>query len=142
MKTNIGTKIAATAAKAKMTTQKAKLAIKEAKVYKKIKELDNKLKKGFRCLLKRLGRLITLSIIFGILLNVAIYFWPQLPEKIPTIYGFYNGVLELVEFSLKTVFGLFASLFNGTFFEFSENMFTEIGELWNAFWSWCSSLTF
>lgn len=36
-------------------------------------------------------------IIWGILINIAAGFWPDLKEEIPYIYGFFDGCLHVVE---------------------------------------------
>lgn len=91
----------------------------------------------------RLSRGLLRALIIAIVLNViARFFWPELPETIPTIYGFFNGFLTVGEFLYKTALGGIASIFNGTFFEFSNTMMAEIGEMWSAFCTWISAITF
>ena len=83
------------------------------------------------------------GIIVAIILNViAKYFWPELPTKIPTVYGFFNGFLTVTEFFYKTALGGIAAIFNGTFGEFSNGVGMEIKEMWNAFCTWMSSIHF
>lgn len=90
-----------------------------------------------------LGRGCLRGFVIGILLNViASYFWPELPETIPTIYGFFNGFVELTEFLYKVALGGIAALFNGTFIEFGDTVMVEISELWNAFTTWISAISF
>lgn len=46
---------------------------------------------------KRLARTIAAIIICGIAINIAAEFWPELKTEIPGIYGFFNGLLMIVE---------------------------------------------
>ncbi len=90
-----------------------------------------------------LSRGIIRGIIIAIVLNVITrFFWPELPETIPTIYEFFNGFLTVGEFLIKTAFGGIASLFNGTFFEFTDTFMVELGEMWTTFCTWISSIGF
>lgn len=91
----------------------------------------------------RLGRGILRGLIIAIVLNVITrFFWPELPETIPTIYEFFNGFLTVGEFLYKTALGGIAAIFNGTFVEFGDAMMVEIGEMWSAFCTWISSIGF
>ena len=51
---------------------------------------------------ERLGRNIARLVVIGILLNIiSAYFWPELPERIPTIYSWFDGWLQFGEFAVK-----------------------------------------
>ena len=90
-----------------------------------------------------LGRGCLRGLIIGIALNIiASYFWPELPETIPTIYEFFNGFVTFTEFMYKAALGGIAALFSGNFMEFGNTMMVELGELWNAFTAWISAISF
>lgn len=122
--------------KAKMTTLKTNLKGKLEKIRPAVLEwLDS--------LPNRLSRGILRGLVIAIVLNVITrYFWPELPETIPTIYEFFNGFLVVSEFLYKTALGGIASIFNGTFFEFSNTVMVEIGEMWSTFCTWISAISF
>lgn len=91
----------------------------------------------------RLGHAILRGLVIAIILNViANTFWPELPETIPTVYGFFNGFLTVAEFLYKTALAGLYALFHGTFFEFGNSMMSEIGEMWNTFCAWISTIAF
>ena len=93
--------------------------------------------------LDALCKSLLFGIVVAIILNVITkHFWPELPTKIPTVYGFFNGFLTLAEFFYKTALGGIAALFTGTFSEFSLGVRAEILEMWNAFCTWMSSIHF
>ena len=90
-----------------------------------------------------LSRGLLRGLIIAIVLNIlANYFWTDLPDTIPTIYGFFNGFLTVGEFLYKSALGGIASIFNGTFFEFGDAMMVELGEMWQSFCTWISSIGF
>ncbi len=90
-----------------------------------------------------IARMITSGIIIAIALNViTANFWPELPDTIPTIYEFFNGFLVLGEYLFKVAIGGLASIFNGSFFEFSAMNSEEISAMWNAFWNWANGIKF
>lgn len=105
-----------------------------------------KFKSGYTWFDKKLDafcKSLLFGIVVAIILNVITkHFWPELPTKIPTVYGFFNGFLTLAEFVYKTALGGIASIFNGTFSEFSLGVGAEIKEMWNAFCTWMSSIKF
>ncbi len=93
--------------------------------------------------IKRLARGIVTGFIIGLALNVIDnYFWPDLSETIPTIFGFFNGFVTFTEFIYKVAFGVIASIFNGNFIEFNKSVWTEFGEMLRALWNWMSSISF
>ncbi len=120
------------------------IAKKEAKPVKEKKSC--KFKTGYTWFDKKLDafcKSILFGIVVAIILNVITkHFWPELPTKIPTVYGFFNGFLTLTEFFYKTALGGIAAIFNGTFSEFSLGVGAEIKEMWNAFCTWMSSIKF
>ena len=105
-----------------------------------------KFKTGYTWFDKKLNALsksLLFGIVVAIILNVITNrFWPELPTKIPTVYGFFNGFLTLAEFVYKTALGGIAAIFNGTLSEFSLGVSNEIKEMWNAFCTWMSSIKF
>lgn len=126
-----------------MSTATAKLA--PMKVFTKtlLKRIGTAFLDWLELLPGRLSRGILRGLIIAIVLNIITsYFWPELPETIPTIYEFFNGFLTVGEFLYKSALGGIAALFNGTFFEFSDAMMAEIGEMWNAFCTWISTIGF
>ena len=50
---------------------------------------------------RSLGRLIAAIIICGILINIAAELWPGLKTEIPYLYGFFNGLMMIVEKGFK-----------------------------------------
>lgn len=93
--------------------------------------------------IKRLARGIVTGFIIGLALNIIDnYFWPDLSETIPTIFGFFNGFVTLTEWAYKVTFGGFASIFNGNFIEFNQSAEVEFIEMFKALWNWMSSIRF
>lgn len=93
--------------------------------------------------IKRLARGIVTGFTIGLALNVIDnYFWPDLSEAIPTIFGFFNGFVTFMEFVYKAFFGGLASIFNGNFLEFNKSVWAEFGEMLVALWNWMSSISF
>lgn len=121
----------------------AKLASQKVITKDKLKKMGSAILEWLDRLPGRLSRGIIRGIIIAIVLNVITrYFWPELPETIPTIYEFFSGFLTVGEFLYKTALGGIASLFNGTFFEFCDTVTVELGDMWIAFCNWISSIGF
>ena len=53
-----------------------------------------------------LGSLLGAIIIAGIGINIAAEFWPNLKTEIPSIYGFFNGLLVGVEWLFEKAINL------------------------------------
>ena len=126
-----------------MSTAKAKLASQKVITKENMKKIGTAILDWLEELPRRLSHGILRGLIIAIILNVITsYFWPELPETIPTIYEFFNGFLTVGEFLYKTALGGIAAIFNGTFFEFGDTVMVEIGEMWNAFCTWISTIGF
>ncbi len=105
--------------------------------HKIIKGLDELGKTCFK-----LAKILVTSVFIGILLNVASYFFPELPEKIPTIYAFYNGCIVLGEFSVKLSLRFIYLTLTGN----QDSWFNEAslawGDIWKQFIEWLSHIRF
>lgn len=95
--------------------------------------------KYIRPVAKFLAKCIAIAIILNV---ISAYFWPELPEKIPTIYGFFNVFLRFGEYLFTFVFGGIASIFNGTFFEVAAANWAEFKDMLNDLGAWACSLHF
>ena len=126
-----------------MSSATAKLATKKIFTKTLTKSIGSAILEWFELLPGRLSRGLLRGLIIAFVLNIiAHYCWPELPETIPTIYGFFNGFLTVGEFLYKAALGGIASIFNGTFFEFGDTMMVELGEMWSSFCTWISSIGF
>lgn len=88
----------------------------------------------------RFGRNVGRMALIGILMHVAAYFWPEMPEKIPTIYGWFDGWLQFAEYFYRCALKGMYSLFTGNFPEFMQQYSTELQEMWHMFLDWLQSL--
>lgn len=132
-----------TATAAPKKDAKAKFAIKKLVSPEKMKKMKVAVLAWFKRLPKRLIKGLVTGFIIGIAFNVIDnYFWPDLSEAIPTIFGFFNGFVTIMEFMYKVAFGFIASIFNGNFSEFNNSVWAEFGEMLVAFWKWISSISF
>ena len=126
-----------------MSSATAKLATQKIFTKTLTKSIGSAILEWFELLPGRLSRGLLRGLIIAFILNIiAHYCWTDLPETIPTIYGFFNGFLTVGEFLYKSALGGIASIFNGTFFEFGDAMMVEIGEMWSSFCTWISSIGF
>ena len=122
---------------------KAKFTLKKLVAPEKMKKMKVTIIARLKRLPKRLIKGIVTGFIIGIAFNVIDnYFWPDLSEAIPTIFGFFNGFVTIMEFMYKVAFGFIASIFNGNFSEFNNSVWAEFGEMLVAFWKWISSISF
>lgn len=97
----------------------------------------------FKLLPLRLIKGVVAGFIIGLIFNVIDnYFWSDLSEAIPTIFGFFNGFVTFMEFIYKVAFGFIASIFNGNFLEFNKSVWAEFVEMLVALWNWMSSISF
>lgn len=108
--------------------------------------IEQNVEQGIRNLaqgLDRLARNITRLMIIGMILNVvASYFYPELPERFPTIYAWFDGWLQLGEFTLKAAIDGIYSLFTGHWGEFWTEYDEAFRELLQQFTNWLSTLHF
>ena len=96
-------------------------------------------RRGMR-IIRRIGRVITAAIIYGILINVvANHFYPDFYSRFPAIYGIYDGCLQAAEFILKSAFRVAYSLFDWSSNGWKETA-NEFKGLISQFVSWISSL--
>lgn len=85
--------------------------------------------------------LISFAVI-GIILNIVAIHYPALPYRFPAIYGWFDGWLQLGEFTLKVALDFIYSLFTGNFYEFWSEYTVAFQELLNQFINWLSTLHF
>ena len=93
----------------------------------------------------RCANALTRMIIIAIILNVVASFCPELPEKIPTVYGFFNGSLDIVEFLYKNAIGGLNAIFTGGIsglVEFGNQSINEFGNLLAQAANWFSKIHF
>lgn len=89
----------------------------------------------------RLGRNIARMAVIGILLHiVASYFWPELPDQIPTIYGWFDGWMRFAEFAYRCALKGVFSIFTGNFPEFMNQYGSELSMMWQQFLDWLQNL--
>lgn len=91
------------------------------------------------------GFLVRLTVMAIILNAIASSFWPELPDKMPVIYGFCNGGLQAIEYCYRLTFGFLGKLFSGDFEALREH-FTQAGpemtRLLGQVVDWMASLHF
>lgn len=78
-------------------------------------------------------------VVIAILLQIAAALDPELPEKIPALYGVCDFILEMLELSYIMVFKSIRAVLTMNLGEFSDiwSQFTsELAE----FWSWIQTL--
>lgn len=95
--------------------------------------------------LNRLSRGIFRCAVIGLILNViAAYFYPELPERIPTLFGWYDGCMQFLEFAFKAAFGYINAFFHGVdeAYKFLGEFSNEYHELWLQFVSWLNTIHF
>lgn len=90
----------------------------------------------------RIGNNIVRLAAIGIILNLVSVFYPELPERFPVIYDWFDGWLQLCEFALKGSLGFIYSLFTGDVVEFWAEYTDAFKTLWQQFVDWLSSLHF
>ncbi len=93
----------------------------------------------------RLSRGIVRCAVIGLILNVIVaYFYPELPEKIPVIYGWYDGWLQFVEFTFKAALGYINAFSHGTdeALKFLGELSNECQNGWMQFVNWLSTIHF
>ena len=97
----------------------------------------NLLKKGF-CLI---FKFIVLSIILGLVLNlIGKRIFPDLPNRIPTIFIWCSGCVDALDFTFKMVIKAIFSLFTDTPFFLDKKYSNEWSSAIHRFISWLQSL--
>lgn len=82
-------------------------------------------------------------IVIGIILNVvSAYFYPDFPERFPTIYAWFDGWVQLGEFAIKASLSFIYSFFTGNLTEFWTEYTDAFNTLWQQFTTWLGSLHF
>lgn len=87
-------------------------------------------------------RMIVIAIIMNVIANA---FWPELPEKIPTVYQFFNGSLVLIEWVYKNALGGLYAIFSGGLSgvrQFGAESEMELGKLIETMVHWFSGIHF
>lgn len=91
----------------------------------------------------RIGTGIIRCMIIGLILNiVAKNFYPELTERFPIIYGWFDGCMQLGEFAVKSALGWLYALFHGEGSNFYHEISTNFEELLNQFATWLSMIHF
>lgn len=88
----------------------------------------------------RFGRNVGRMALIGILMHVAAYFWPEMPEKIPTICSWFDGWLQFAEFSYRCTLKGVYSLFTGNLPDFMQQYSAELRDMWQMFVDWLQSI--
>ena len=78
-------------------------------------------------------------VVIAILLQIAAALNPELPEKIPALYGVCDFILEMLELSYIMVFKSIRTVLTMNFGEFSDIWSKFTSEL-AEFWSWIQTL--
>ena len=86
-----------------------------------------------------IGRLILMGVIINV---IASYFYPEFPERFPTIYGWFDGWLQLGELALKAGIGGTYAFFTGNFGEFWAEYSKAVNEAIQQFYNWLSLIHF
>ena len=86
---------------------------------------------------------ITRLMVIGIILNiVSSHFYPEFAERFPTLYGWFDGWLQLGEFAIKAALGAINAVFTGTWSEFYTSCNVAFQEMWAQFLNWVSQISF
>lgn len=88
------------------------------------------------------ARMIVIAIVMNVIANA---FWPELPEKIPTLYQFFNGSLVFVEWVYKNALGGLYAIFSGGLsglLQFGAESERELGNLIEMMLHWFSEIHF
>lgn len=93
--------------------------------------------------LRRFCRFVERAIVVGLVLNIiASHFWPELPERIPAIYGFFDAWLQIAEFAYKVIFKGIHALFTGQSVEFTNEAILTVKEFFIQLLGWMGSIKF
>jgi hypothetical protein len=80
-------------------------------------------------------------LIFAIAINVvATYFWPELPEKVPTIWAICNGTLILMDSFFKIAVEFIKGIVTLSFFDSLREIGNIVHSLWAEFITWITSI--
>lgn len=88
------------------------------------------------------GRAIRKLMIVGIIMNVLCYFYPELPEKIPTIYAIGNGGIVVAEFVVKAGINGLCTIKTGNWVVFKSAIDGQLSVMLNELAAWLTSLHF
>lgn len=88
----------------------------------------------------RLGTALFRLLILGLILTVVGEAFPEVREKFPTIFAFYEGGAHLVEWLVNYSFRGIYAFFTGHFMEVTHDFYEELGELIKTFTTWISQL--
>ena len=88
------------------------------------------------------GRVIGKMMLVGIFMNVLCYFYPELPEKIPTIYAIGNGGIVVAEFMVKAGINCLCTIKTGNWMAFESAIDVQLGEMLNQLAAWLTALQF
>lgn len=113
-----------------------------------LKELNDKIDTALKKISDKVGKfadkiakILWTWFLIGLVLHVSAYFWPELPENIPAVYGFYDHVMGCLEFTFWTMLKGLQALFEGRFFEFCNGEWKDAFNAgWNGFIEWIKSL--
>lgn len=102
--------------------------------------------KNLKQIVRRLSRFasnITTLMIIGVILNVvSSYFYPDFPERFPTIYGWFDGWLQFGEFIFTATLNVIYSFFTGHWSKFWTEYNEAFQELFHQFTNWLNTLHF
>lgn len=87
----------ATKTPSKLDVLMLKIEMFMCKVGKKIDNATARAKPYAIKMVRLASKLLKQILIWGILINIAAVFWPDLKEEIPYIYGFFDGCLQIAE---------------------------------------------
>ena len=89
------------------------------------------------------ARIMVKLMIIGIIVNIiASSFYPEFPERFPTLYGWFDGCLQFGEFIVKAgIYGIY-SLLTGHWNSFWAEYDAQFKELMNQASVWFSALKF
>ena len=106
---------------------------------KKLIEFFKKAERKICSVTKKMAKRTANMVVIAILLQIAAALNPELPEKLPALYGVCDFILEMLELSYIMVFKSIRAVLTMNFGEFSDiwSQFTsELAE----FWSWIQTL--
>ena len=94
-----------------------------------------------RMLFSCLEALKNLAII-GVIVNIISSVYPEFPNRFPTIYGWFDGWLQLVELAVKAALGFLYSLFTGNIKDFWGEYTAAFHLQLQNFLNWMSLIRF
>lgn len=99
---------------------------------------DGTIRRRINRIAENIGRLI----LMGVIVNIIASYYPEFPERFPTIYGWFDGWLQLGELALKAGLGSIYSFFTGSFGEFWVEYKNAVNEAIRQFYNWLSLIHF